>query len=148
MKPQLRHKARSLAIQAIYDWQINLLPVEDLLARFVAEANKKFDHDYFERLVRLIVEQADVLQEIITPCLDRAFDEVSQVELAILRVGACELKFFLDVPYRVVLNESLELAKKFGGQNSHKYINGVLDKLVKTTREVELNAFLQKRSHE
>jgi N utilization substance protein B len=147
-KPYLRHAARALAIQAIYDWQIHPLPVEALLARFLSEANKKFDQDYFERLIRLTLEHQALLQELITPYLDRAFDEVSQVELAILRIGACELKFFLDVPYRVVLNEALELTKKFGSPNSHKFINGVLDKLALVTREEEIKLLAKKTNDE
>lgn len=140
MKPAHRRKARFYAIQAIYDWQMSPLALNQLLARYLADSHANFDREYFERLVREYFAHSEQIDTLITPYLDRALDEVSQVELAILRMGASELRVCHDVPYRVVLNEALELTKTFSGPNSHKFINGVLDKLARDARPLEINS--------
>lgn len=137
MKPHLRHKARYLAVQALYDWQNSPIPVADLLARFLSSENDppKIDTEYFVRLVSHTVNSIDEVDDLLTTCVDRSLREVSRVELAVLRIGAGELKFCLDVPYKVTLNEAMEMAKIFGGKNSHKYINGVLDKVAHSLKK-------------
>ncbi len=142
MNPYARHKARFCAIQAIYQWQLAKPDLAILLQQFLppnpAEA-KKIDQEYFDKLVTHVVMQNETLDNVLAPHLDRALKEVSQVECAILRVSTCELKFFLDTPYRVVINEALELAKVFGGKNSFKYINGVLDRVARELRPTEFS---------
>lgn len=137
MKPYLRHKARYLAVQALYDWQSSPISVADLLVRSLSgeDNQKKIDNEYFTRLISNTVNSIDEVDELLITCVDRNLHEVSHVELAILRVGASELKFCPDVPYKVILNEAMEMAKIFGGKNSHKYINGVLDKIAHRLRK-------------
>lgn len=131
MKPHSRHKARALALQAIFEWQFEANPILDIEARYLADLNpKKVDADYFNNLVRGTVQNISAIDAVIIPFLDRKFTELNQVERTILRLAVYELKYRLDVPYKVVINEALELAKTFGSIEGYKYINGVLDKIV------------------
>ncbi|MBD3671689.1 MAG: transcription antitermination factor NusB [Gammaproteobacteria bacterium] len=136
-----RHKARSRAIQAIYDWQVSGNDVRDVEEYFLTEQNmKKTDLDYFSELLHGIPKHLSELDAQLQPLLDRPMAEVDPVEKAILRIGAYEFAHRIDVPYRVVINEAVELAKEFGAEESHKYINSVLDKLAIKLRSVEVNA--------
>ena len=106
-----------------------------LLAQFAHEqAHEIADLEYFEDLVRGVVKNHAVLDEALKPYLDRPFDEIDFVEKAILRVSAYELKYRLDVPYKVIINEAIELAKAFAADDSHKFVNGILDKAVRVLR--------------
>lgn len=138
MKPSPRRKARELAVQAVYSWQMSDNSVADVEAHFLTEnAKRRFEIDFFQKLFRGVTNQASSLDEALSPHLDRGFDEVDHIEKAILRVAAYELKDCLDVPYRVVINEAIELAKLFAADDSHKFVNGVLDKAVKLIRPAE-----------
>ena len=95
------------------------------------------DREYVHDLLHGVLGQVKTLDELLTPYLDRRVEELSQVEKAILRLGAFELKERQDVPYRVVINEGIELAKVFGAEDSFKYVNGVLDKLARQLRYAE-----------
>lgn len=131
MKPHSRHKARALALQAVFEWQFAASPILDIVARYLADLNsKKVDVDYFNDLVRGTVQNISPIDAVIIPLLDRKFTELNQVERTVLRLAVYELKYRLDVPYKVVINEALELAKTFGSIEGYKYINGVLDKIV------------------
>lgn len=131
MKPHARHKARALVLQAIFQWQFVTNNAEDIAAQYLAEVNpKKVDIGYFNRLLAGIITNVTMLDQIMEPLLDRKLAELDQVEYAILRLAIYELVYCLDVPYKVVINEALELAKKFGSVTGYKYINGVLDKVV------------------
>ena len=133
-----RSLARRYAVQAVYQWQMNQLDDQAIDLYFVPEKDRRrIDEAYFTELVQQVVRQAADLDELIAPVLDRAVTAVDPVELAILRLGACELKHHLDVPYRVVINECIILAKLFGSETSHKYINSILDKLAKSLRATE-----------
>jgi N utilization substance protein B len=133
-----RSLARRYAVQAIYQWQLNQLDDQAVDLYFVPEKDRRrIDEAYFIDLVRQVVRQSAELDAMIAPILDRDPAAVDPVELAILRLGACELKYHLDVPYRVVINEGIVLAKLFGADNSHKYINGILDKLAASLRPAE-----------
>ncbi len=134
-----RAKARRLSMQAVYQWQMTAHDVAEVLAQFLAdEDNRSADAEYFEALVRGVVQGCDELDRMLTPVLARPLDEVDPVERAVLRVAAYELKYRLDVPYRVVLNEAVALAKKFGAEQGHTFVNATLDRLARDLRAAEL----------
>lgn len=138
MKPTPRRKARELAVQAVYSWQLSDNAVNDVEAHFLTEnAKRRFDIEYFQLLFRGVTSKLSILDAAISPHVDRPLDEVDHVEKAILRTAIFELSDCLDVPYRVIINEAIELAKAFAADDSHKFVNGVLDKIVKDFRPNE-----------
>lgn len=138
MKVSNRHRARELAVQGIYAWQLSGNNIEQVeLSLATSNDMKKVDMPFFQRLLRGVAEQAEGLDSTIKPYLGRLPEELDPIEKAILRVATFELKECIDVPFKVVINESVELAKTFGAQESHKFINGALDKAVKTLRQHE-----------
>jgi N utilization substance protein B len=138
LNPSARRKARRFALQGLYEWQMSGNPSWEIEARYrVENAMHKVDLDYFHELLHRIPQITEELDTLIAPHLDREFQTLDPVELATLRIGAYELKHRLDVPYRVVINEGIELAKVFGASESHRYINGVLDKLSASLRQLE-----------
>ncbi|MDO9052727.1 MAG: transcription antitermination factor NusB [Gallionella sp.] len=133
-----RHRARELALQGVYQWRVSGSEAADIEKHMHAEKNLgRYDKPMFSRLLRGAIAQHDALEALLTPHLDRPLDELSTVELAVLLVAAFELSQQPDVPYKVVINEAVELAKTFGGTDGHKYVNGVLDKLAPQVRAVE-----------
>lgn len=135
MKPSPRRKARELAVQAIYSWQVSGNSVSDIETNFLMDnAKRRFDIEYFQLLLRGVCKEIEDIDANLSPNVDRPLDDIDQVEKAILRVAAFELKACQDVPYRVIINEAIELAKSFAADDSHKFINGVLDKVVKISR--------------
>ena len=135
MKPSPRRKARELAVQAIYSWQVSQNAVNDIEVNFIADNSKRrFDIEYFQLLLRGVIANINDIDAAISPYVDRPLNDIDQVEKAILRVAVYELKDCTDVPYRVVINEAIELAKSFAADDSHKFVNGVLDKTVKLIR--------------
>ena len=135
-----RRKARTLIMQALYQWQVGQSEPLEIEAQFHKQNGGKIDWEYFAEVFLEIPKQQEALEQHITPLLDREFKSLDPVERALLYLGAFELANRIDVPYRVVINECVELAKTFGATESHKYINGVLDKLAATLRSVELAA--------
>lgn len=135
MKPAARRKARKLAVQAIYSWQLSENSMSDIEAQFLTDNDtSKIDVDYFLALVRGVAGQVKQLDEALSPFLDRPLPELDQVERAVLRLAAFELRERLDVPYKVAINEAIELAKSFGADESHRFVNGVLDKAIDSLR--------------
>ncbi|WP_151777951.1 transcription antitermination factor NusB [Acinetobacter brisouii] len=133
-----KRKARRFAVQGVYEWQMSHNPVHEIEARTRAEnAMHKVDLNYYHELLTQIVAEHEALDALLIPVLDREINALDGVELATLRLGAYELRQHLEIPYRVVLDEAIELAKHFGGADSHKYINGVLDRLAQVLREAE-----------
>lgn len=131
MKPSERRKARRLAVQAIYSWQLSGNNIADVEHEFLTEQSLDgVDVAYFRELFSGVATKKAQLDEIIIPHLERPLDEVSPVEKAIVRLATYELTFRKDVPYKVAINEAIELAKAFGADESHKFVNGLLDKLV------------------
>ena len=140
MKPKARRLARELAVQAVYSWQISKNPVEQIELHTVTSNDmKKVDAEYFLELLRAVVKDCAELDNKIKPYLGRLPEELDPVEKAILRIETYELVSRIDVPYKVVINEAIELAKSFGAEESHKFVNGVLDKAIKTLRKDELS---------
>jgi len=135
VKPSPRRKARELAVQAVYSWQLSQNSVTDIEANFLTDnSSRRFDIDYFQQLFRGVTATVSELDAAISPHVDRPLDDVDHVEKSILRVAIYELSACQDVPYRVVINEAIELAKSFAADDSHKFVNGVLDKAVKLIR--------------
>ena len=135
-----RKKARKLLVQALYQWQISRYPITAIEAQYRADNEGKIDWEYFHEALTAISATSDSLDESFTPSLDRDISQLNPIELSILRIGSYELSERNDIPYRVVINECIELAKKFGATDSHKYVNGVLDKLARQLRDVEIKA--------
>ena len=133
-----RSQARHHAVQAIYQWQMTGQDIRDIHDQFISENDpSEFEITYFEGLLRGVPTHLGELDGELAPCLDRSIESVDPVERAILRLGAFELMHRLDVPYRVVINEAVELAKVFGAEQGHRYVNGVLDKLARKVRGAE-----------
>jgi len=137
-KPSARKKARKFLLQAMYQWQLSKTPINELEAQFRADFDmKKADIEYFHALIHGIPAHADSINQHIEPYLDRRVDELDPIELSIFRIAVYELTQRVDVPYKVVINEAVDLAKLFGATDSHKYINGVLDKVAQKLRVME-----------
>ena len=135
MKPSPRRKARELAVQAVYSWQLSQNSISDVENNFIADnAKRRFDIEYFQLLLKGVASNLSELDLAITPHVDRPLEDVDHVEKSILRVAIFELSECKEVPYKVVINEVIELAKSFGADDSHKFVNGVLDKAVKLIR--------------
>ena len=133
-----RSVSRKLALQAIYRAQINEGPWQDLISEFsTAEDMPRADREYFDELIRGIVTGRDGLDARLAEWLDRRPDDLDPVEHAILLVGTYELVSRPDVPYRVVINEAVTLARKFGATDGHKFINAVLDRAARELRPDE-----------
>jgi len=136
--PVLRSRARRRALQAIYAWQISGGNAQTVIAQFAHEQAREIaDLAYFEALIHGVLDNRKDLDEALTPYLDRSIDEVDAIERAALRVAAFEMRYRLDVPYRVVFNEAIESAKRFGSEHGHTYVNGVLDRAAVEWRKVE-----------
>lgn len=136
-----RSRAREFALQALYQKLVGKNDVSDidLFTRDLAGFSKS-DSVHFDALLHGCSEEASALDAMILPLLDRKFEEISPVEHAVMWIGAYELTHCLDVPWRVVLNECIELAKEFGGTDGHKYVNAVLNGLAPSLRAAEVAA--------
>ncbi len=136
-----RSRAREFALQALYQVLVgkNELSDVDVFTRDLAGFSKA-DAAHFDALLHGCAEQAQELDALVVPLLDRSLDEISPIEHAVMWIGTYELQHCLDVPWRVVLNECIELAKEFGGTDGHKYVNAVLNTLARQLREAEVNA--------
>lgn len=125
-----RRRARECAVQALYSWQIAQNQIEQVELHFLSDQDMQgVDTTYFRKLLRGTVEHIEQVDSALRPLLDRAEKDLDPIERALLRLAAYELSYELDVPYKVVINEAIEVAKVFGAEESHKYINGVLDQL-------------------
>lgn len=141
VNPKLRRAARESVLQAVYAWQLSQNPPEkvweDTLSHVKAEA-RQFDEAYAYSLFFGITEHQTQLDETFIPYLDRDIIQLDPVELAILRLSTYEFLYCLDLPYKVVINEGLELAKRFGATDGFKFVNGVLDKVAQQHRGTEV----------
>lgn len=134
-----RRRARALAMQGLYQRHFSKTPISDIEAEFMVDNDmSKVDIMYFRDLLRGIHREQAELDKLIEPFLDRPLKEVDPVELAIVRLGTYELKHRIDVPYKVVINEGIEMAKRFGGTEGHKFVNSILDKLSQRLRLAEI----------
>ena len=136
-----RHRAREFALQGLYQW---LLSNEDtrVIEAHIREAHgfNKADAAHFDILLYGTIRGAAALRAELSPLIDRPLNQLSPIEHAALLIGAFELKNHPEIPYKVVINEAVELTKSFGGIDGHKYVNGVLDKFAAKARSVEIDA--------
>ncbi|VFP83774.1 transcription antitermination factor NusB [Buchnera aphidicola] len=132
MIPIKRRKARELAVQAIYAWQISKTIIISEIENYVIQQNKKnlLDKIYFHEIFTGVIKNVCYLDTIIYPHISNKNKRIDPIEQAILRLSSHEITQRLDIPYKVIINEGIELAKIFGSQKSHKFINGVLDKII------------------
>lgn len=133
-----RTRARRRALQALYAWQLSGYAMTEVEQQFAHEQDEEnADLEYFHALIFGIERDCNALDRELGQHLDRDIQQVDAIERAVLRIAAWELLHRIDTPYRVVLNEALELAKRFGGEQGHTYVNGVLDPLAARVRAVE-----------
>jgi transcription antitermination protein NusB len=133
-----RRRSRRLIIQVLYQWQLTQNDLSDLMAQFLPEAHSvNADIDYFKRIAMDLFDHMVLLDQTISSHISRDISEITMIEHAVLRLGAYELLYCLDIPYVVVINEALELNKRFGTKDGHKFVNGVLDSLAKAHRSDE-----------
>ncbi|MCH9770072.1 MAG: transcription antitermination factor NusB [Gammaproteobacteria bacterium] len=140
LKPNSRRQARSFVVQALYQWQCRPASATDVLQQFHEDnAVPPAIQDYFSTLVTEVIHNQTDIDAALTPHLNRKISTLNPVALAILRLAMVELIYHLDVPYRVVINEAVELAKSFGATDSYKFVNGVLQAAADKIRENEIN---------
>ena len=136
-----RTQARRHAVQALYQWQLTGHDTSAIEEQFIAEHDMtKVDVEYFSELVRQVPLRLHELDDHISQFVDRSIDGIDPVERAILRMSVYEMEFRLDIPYKAIINESVELAKTFGAEHGHKFVNGVIDKVAKKLRKMEIDA--------
>ncbi len=139
--PSTRRKARQLLVQALYQWQVSGSDIGTIEAEFHTDNNmSKVDTEFFAELLHGIPGRLDEIDAVYEPHLDRKSQDLDPVSRALLRMGTYELSFRVDVPYKVAINEAVNLAKKFGPTDAYKYINGILDKVAATTRALEVKS--------
>ncbi len=136
-----RHKARHYAMQALYQWHMAEAPVSQIEAEFRSDYDfAHVDLEYFQAILHGVPGSVTELEAVFEPLLDRKLDDLGPVERSLLRIGTWELMHRIDVPWKVVINEAVSLARKFGATDSHKYINGVLDRAARQLRKAETEA--------
>jgi len=134
-----RRRSRELALQGIYQWRLTSDDQEQIEKQIRAEKGMgRYDAEFFSKLLLGVLTQHAELETVVAMHLDRTLDELSPVEFSVLLIGAYELIHHPEIPYRVVINEAVELAKTFGGTDGHKFVNGVLDKVAAQVRAVEV----------
>lgn len=135
MKPSERRKARRLALQAIYSWQLSGNNAGEIELEFLTNHDiKGVDVEYFRALLAGVISNKDDIDDAYRPYLNR--EDIDQIDRAVIRLATYELKYESDTPYKVIMNEAIELAKAFAADESHKFVNGVLDKTVARLRNV------------
>ncbi len=137
-----RRVARKLALIAIYQWQMTDNSYEEIYAGLLEDKDlstdiPKADMAFFQSLTKCAMEKTTEVDEILTPFLDREAEHLDQIERAVLRLATCELLSHSEVPYKVIVNEAVNLSKKFGADQAHKFVNGVLDKVANNLRPNE-----------
>ncbi len=131
--------ARRSAIQALYQWQVTKQAADEIEKQFLeTRPVKKMSKSYFSKLLKQTIEHIDEIDSRISPALDRPLKDVSPVECSIIRMSTYELIYHPEIPFRVIINEGVELAKVFGADKGHKFINGVLDKIAHRVRPEEI----------
>jgi transcription antitermination protein NusB len=143
MKTSTRTRARRLALQGLYEWQVSDNKPAEIETQYLIEKETgNVDVSYFRELIRKIPIHCEELDSHIAPLISRPLHEVDLVELAVLRLGTYELVFHPEIPYRVVINEAVELAKMFGADQGHRFVNGIMDRLAASLRSLEVKTSL------
>lgn len=136
-----RRRARRLLLQALYQWQMSGTDAADIERQFGEDPNfARVDRIFFHEVLRGVIDNTPALDACLAPLLDRKVMELDRVELALLRMGVYELCFRHDVPFKVAIDEAVGLARVFGAEESHRYVNGVLDKVARAQRAREVAA--------
>jgi N utilization substance protein B len=136
-----RRRAREFVLQGLYQWRVGGADEAAIEAQIPElEDFAKADRDFFVGTLRSVIAQQEKLTALVAKHIDRPFRELSPIEACVLLMGTCELVHNPETPYRVVINEAIELTKAFGGTDGHKYVNGVLDKVAAEVRPVEVEA--------
>jgi N utilization substance protein B len=134
----LRTRARRLATQALYQWDLSGSNLSQIEVQFHEDEDfSKVDRDYFHELLHEIPSRLDEVEQAFTAYLDRPLKEIDPVERAVLRMATYELMTHIEIPYKVIINEAVNLTKKFGAEQAHRYVNGVLDQVARKLRAVE-----------
>lgn len=141
-----RRVARRLAMIGNYQWLITGHGFEEIYVNFQQDADlaadfRKCDAAFFHKLLRASIEQNEQLTELLQVHLDRKLSQVDMIEQAVLRIAVCELLHNPETPYKVVVSEAVNLTKKFGAEQAHKFVNGILDKVAAETRSLEFKAY-------
>ncbi len=146
INPTARRNARRYALQALYQWQLAQAPMSEIELEFIQHhIDKKIDMAYFKELIHQIPADQEEIDKEIRLFTGRPMQEIDPIELNVIRLAIYELIKRPDVPYRVVINEALELTKKFGSVEGHKFVNGVLDRIAKNVRATEIGMGREKR---
>jgi N utilization substance protein B len=136
-----RRRSRELALQGLYQWQLSGGTASQVLKNLSElDGFNKADREFLQAALKGAIGKAETLREALEPLADRKWAEVSPIERSILLIGAWELMHCPEIPYRATINEAIELGKRFGGTEGHKYINGILDRLAKNVRPDEVAA--------
>lgn len=137
----LKSNARQVALQALYQWQVTGQDLKEIYTQFENDPKTpKYQKSYFELLLTGVVKESVDLDAAISEFTDRDFEKVDPIEKAVLRLGTYELLFKPEVPYRVAINEAVNLSKSFGSEKSHAYVNSILDKVARKFRAAEIPA--------
>ena len=140
MRPYARNKARIYVLQSLYQWVMSGNSPSNIKQQILSEKNlNRFDVEYYCTLFQGITNDPEAIDKHMLPYLDRSVDKLSPIELCVMRIALFELERRTDIPYRVIINEALNLTKKFGAQDGFKYVNGILDKAAKNLRPSEAN---------
>ena len=135
-----RRRARRRALQALYQWQLNDDSAASIIEQFLEEQNfDNVDAEYFQQIVRDVIAEGAMLDQKLGPHVERIDSSLDQMERVILRIGAVELLKHPEIPVRVVIDEAVELAHRFGAEQGHSFVNGVLDRLARELRPVEFS---------
>lgn len=136
-----RHNARKHAIQAIYQWQLTQFSIREIEQQFQNDyLGKRVDTAYFGILLHEVPTKISEIDAAIATHISRPMQDVDPIELAVLRLATFELLFRIEIPHQIIINEALELAKTFGSQESHRFVNGVVDKVARLARPLEFSA--------
>ena len=136
-----RSIARKLAMQALYQWQLNAQPAAEIVQQYLdSDDAAGVDREHFSELVKGSIDNQPSIFASLATFIDRPVEQLDPVEVAILMIGLFELQHRIDVPYRVVINEAVDLCKRFGATDAHKYINAVLDRAAAEIRSAERKA--------
>ena len=135
-----RTQSRRVALQALYQWQMTNEAIPEIIKQFNEDGLLEgLEFDWFKELLSEVSNTSEALDALYADYLDRSVARIDPVERAIMRMGVYELQSKIEIPYKVVINESVELAKRFGAEESHKYVNGILDKAAKQLRSAEIS---------
>ncbi len=134
-----RSRSRRAAVQALYQWSISAQPASEIIAQFHEEGILEgADRELFDKIVSGLIDEVVSVDQSVSPHLSRKIEQVDPVEKALLRLGTYELLYLPEIPYRVVLNEYINLSKTFGSAKSHQFINAALDRVARESRKVEI----------